>query len=286
MNNNSTTAECCPVCGNLELLTSPAILMPFVADRLFGWKPVTVDETWGLHSIHAGTAYSICNSAGCAECDFIFMDIRPKKNDMQRLYRNYRDDVYTELRESYEPGYAERNESLLDGYEYIAKIEDYIVSQSGKPNSILDWGGDTGKNTPFKDSKIPIYLYDISGKASYESASSISEASDNFELLVCSQVLEHVSDPVEELRSMANMVPSGGHLYFDVPFEKLMQSESSVLDRIKLKRHWHEHINFFSQNSFARLAEVAGFKIVHQQILDNSSTKIGGKILQLICQKK
>ena len=50
-------AQQCPCCFSEDLSSSPAILMPFISHRAFNWRPVVIDETWGLNSIKKGNAY-------------------------------------------------------------------------------------------------------------------------------------------------------------------------------------------------------------------------------------
>ena len=64
--------------------------MPFISHRAFNWRPVVIDETWGLNSIKKGNAYSLCNSLFCKRCGFLFLDIRFSDDELSRLYENYR----------------------------------------------------------------------------------------------------------------------------------------------------------------------------------------------------
>src|SRR5665647_1136619 len=98
-------ASSCVICGSCALKKSPAILMPFVAHRTFGWEPVEITDDWGLKTIRNGMAYSICNSIQCSNCGLLFLDIRFNESEMNSLYDGYREKQYTELREKYEPGY-------------------------------------------------------------------------------------------------------------------------------------------------------------------------------------
>ena len=59
-----------------KLKNSPAVLMPFVAERVFNWKQIKIDKTWGLNTIQNGQTYSICNTLLCSKCNFVFLDIR------------------------------------------------------------------------------------------------------------------------------------------------------------------------------------------------------------------
>ena len=46
----------CVCCGGTRLKSAPAVLMPFISHRAFGWEPVVIDESWGLKTIRSGTA--------------------------------------------------------------------------------------------------------------------------------------------------------------------------------------------------------------------------------------
>jgi hypothetical protein len=108
-------ATSCVCCEGQNLDKSPAILMPFVAHRAFGWAPVTIDESWGLKTVSEGLAYSLCNSLLCRDCGLVFLDIRFDNEALSRLYADYRGEDYIHLRDTYEPGYRSRNDDLQQG---------------------------------------------------------------------------------------------------------------------------------------------------------------------------
>ena len=118
--NSIRISQNCICCGSEDLLNSPAILMPFVSHRVFNWRPIVIDETWGLNTISNGKAYSICNTLCCVNCGLIYLDYRFSDSEMSNLYKNYRDEEYVNLRDYYEPGYKERNKLILNGNNYIS----------------------------------------------------------------------------------------------------------------------------------------------------------------------
>ena len=93
-------AKTCVCCVNSSLNKSPAIVMPFVAHRAFGWAPVTIDDSWGLKTIKSGTAYTVCNTLFCPDCGFLFLDMRFSEEELAGLYDGYRNAEYTDLRET------------------------------------------------------------------------------------------------------------------------------------------------------------------------------------------
>ena len=169
-----------------------------------------IDASRALHTIPSGQDYALCNSLLCCRCGLLLLDIRFSDLEMKRLYKNYRDEVYVNLRERYELGYRLRNEDLLQGINYLQDIEDFLKPHLPQTLRILDWGGDTGVNTPFKyDNANEIHIYDISGvetngkfrKVSKDTASSFS-----YDVIFCSKVLEHVPFPSQVLSELKELM--------------------------------------------------------------------------------
>lgn len=279
-------ADQCVCCGNTELLRSPAILMPFVACRAFGWEPVVITEGWKLQTINIGSAYSICNSLLCTKCSFLFLDIRFSENELRKLYQDYRGENYAALREKYEPGYLSRNNSLNRKIGYIRKIEEFISPHISDNPTILDWGGDTGKNTPFQGKSSQIYVYDISNKETISGVQCIEKSEiqkNQFDLIVCSNVLEHLPYPSDIILEISEAAKKQTKIYIEVPLEEIMLNGNS--EQHKEKKHWHEHINFFTEKSLTRLITNTGLIVENTKTI---ATTIAGKeahLLQFLCRK-
>ena len=277
----------CVCCGGDRLSSSPAVLMPFVAHRTFGWKPVVIDESWELSTIKNGNAYSVCNSLCCSDCGLLFLDIRFSDSELARLYDDYRGPDYTHVRELYEPGYTIRNEQLKSGIGYIKDIEDFLEPYLRFPISILDWGGDTGKNTPFKKRNERLHIFDISNKEVISGAKIVSKGealANQYTLVVCSNVLEHVPYPSDLLCDIINSMDVSTILYLEVPLEDIVSAGQHNL-HLK-KKHWHEHVNFFTEKSLRCLAENVGLLVID---LKKIRVTTGGKssfLIQLACQLK
>lgn len=280
-------ATSCVCCGSRALDKSPAILMPFVAHRTFGWKPVEITDDWGLKTIKNGMAYSICNSVQCRDCGLLFLDIRFSKSEMKSLYDGYREEQYTELREWYEPGYRQRNDALNAGIDYIPDIERFLSPHVTFPVSILDWGGDTGKNTPFKDRNKLVHIYDISNRPVIGGAQKIGQAtalSTRYDLVVCSNVLEHVPYPAETLRDVRKAMGQGTLLYLEVPHEDIIRTGGTRLHT--KKKHWHEHVNFYTETSLERLLTTCGLSIVDMEQLEATTGGNSGGLFLIACKVK
>jgi len=279
----------CVCCECRDLKKSPAILMPFIAHRVWGWVPVEITENWGLLTIKKGMAYSICNSLQCNNCGLIFLDIRFNEHECNALYDGYRGKEYTELREKYEPGYKERNDLLDSGITYLPEIEQFLLPYVKFPVNMLDWGGDTGKNTPFKNKNHIFHIYDVSNKQVILGAVNVDKTTvlnTKYDLIVCSNVLEHVPYPIELLVEIKHSMQKDTLLYVEVPFEEIMRNSDSENNLLTKKRHWHEHINFFSENSLNILLEKCELKIVElKQLKVSVANKICYQFIA-ICRLK
>jgi len=261
-------SEQCLCCDSRDIKSSPAVLMPFVAHRIFGYEPIEIDATWELQTIKNGVLYTRVNSLCCQNCGFLFLDLRFTENQTIRLYDNYRDKNYEELRDSYEPGYKKRNSNLVEGINYLEERESFIKPFLGSQDSlnILDWGGNDGLNTPFNRKHNNIFLYDPSEVKSIDVDKIRKVNLNNFDeheydLIVCNHVLEHVTYPDEVLNNFKKVLLKGGHIYLEVPRERLVAESNSLIPDYIKKRHWHEHINFFTEKSLIKLFEKTDLNI-------------------------
>ena len=275
----------CVCCGSEKLQSSPAILMPFLAHRIFGWTPVAIDESWGLRTIQSGHAYSICKSLYCTECGFLFLDLRFSSTELKNLYDDYRGEAYTDLRELYEPGYKLKNSKLKGGIEYVAEIEQFLKPLLSEPIRVLDWGGDTGQNTPFQKQAECLDIYDISGRPVIEGARRVDKeeiAARDYSLIVCSNVLEHVPYPSDLLFDIRKVLREDAILYIEIPLEEVIRNHADQLPF--QKKHWHEHINFYSEKSLTRLVETVGMEVVAVKTLQTEVAGAPACLLQLACR--
>lgn len=257
-------ADQCVCCGSDHLNAAPAILMPFVAHRVFGWAPARIDESWGLHTVKQGMAYTVCRSLQCRDCGLLFSDIRFSGDELERLYGDYRGPEYTTLRESYEPGYTCRNDALGERLDYAGAHEEFLdplLPAGGL--EILDWGGDSGKNTPLQGRARRHDVYDISAVPVIAGARSVGREAalaHQYDLVVCCHVLEHVAYPSDLVQDMRQAMSPQSVLYVEVPFEEVIRLHGG--EALSHKRHWHEHVNFFTPLSLEVLLSTLGFQVL------------------------
>jgi hypothetical protein len=251
--------------------------MPFLSYRIFGWAPTRIEPEWGLRDLPSGMACSIAKTMLCEDCGMLFLDMRFDDEEMAALYDDYRGEAYASQRESFEPGYTARNEKLLDGSKYLAAVEGFLSPYvSGRP-SILDWGGDNGVNTPFRASASRHHIFDISNRPPLDGARHVTRdeiKANSYDIVVCANVLEHVPHPRALAKELASVMGPETTLYLEVPHEEVVRRFDDKEERLAHKRHWHEHINFFTQAALDAMLADAGLRV-----LDGVSLPItaGGK---------
>ena len=261
-------------------------MAPFVADRIFGWKPLVIEPSFGFRDIKGGHAYPLCNSLYCPECSMLFLDMRFDGEEMRRLYKDYRGEEYTALRSSYEKGYSNIN-NQLEGKrsDYLEKVESLLNGYFQEGIKVLDFGGDDGTNTPFIETAEVVHILDISGKVTHPKAKNVTideikQHRYEYTLITCMQVLEHVSDPHAIVQQLVELSGSETFIYIEIPLESLMINPVGRF--YTQKRLWHEHINFFSSKALKRLAELNGLNIINELIIDVVPEK---QVQAIVCKR-
>ena len=270
----------CPCCGSQRLSRTPAVLMPFVAHRAMGWPPTVIDASWGLATVPSGMAYSRVTTLQCAVCDVVFVDLRFGDREMEALYADYRGADYVALRDSYEPGYAERNEQFEAESPVLVDTEHFLEPLLPSNPAVLDWGGDSGINMPFRNCARLRDVYDISSVAMLPDVRARHRDEldlEFYDLIVLSHVLEHVPDPAALLADAAAVLHSDSVLYVEVPHEAIMR-EGDVHTAGSRKRHWHEHINFFTPEGLRLMTERIGLRIIAIESFSASGLAAGAVI--------
>lgn len=280
-------ARACVCCGGEALSRSPAVLMPFVAHRVFGWEPVAITPAWGLRTIPTGLAYPLCNSLQCGDCGLVFLDIRFDDDEMAALYRGYRDTAYAEQRDRFEPGYLAHNADILASPARPGPMEAFLAPLLPARPSVLDWGGDTGLHTPFRTGGGDVWVHDISGQPLVDGVRRIGAddlPAQSYDLVVLSHVLEHMPRPSATLDEIRTVMSPETILYVEVPLEALIARNPAARTLVKHKKHWHEHVNFFTETAMRRLLARSGMRVVEFQARERGSHANFSQVLAFACR--
>jgi hypothetical protein len=278
----------CIACGSFNIDSSPAFFMPFISHRAFNSPMSRISkEITGLRDILDGYAYQFCRSLYCRSCGHLASDIRFNDEQMRNLYRDYRGDDYLKLREFYEPGYIKRNSIFNHEYHYRDMVDSFILRYMEiYPKSALDWGGDTGINTPLKEQLKLHHIFDISNTEPVKGASLVNEDTIPnylYDLVVCQHVLEHLPFPSQSIANLVKKINGDPFFYFEVPHEPIMRKTPT--HQTPNKKHWHEHINFYTEDSLAKLLLRCGLtpiSVISTDISKNST--MDSHVLQCVAK--
>jgi hypothetical protein len=219
----------------------------------------------------------------------VFAGTRFDQDEERRLYENYRGAAYQSIRQSCEPWYtAGFNTRLSTGMMEKRRrplAEIFRLHLPSRIRSVLDFGGDRGD---LFDGLIPgatTYVYDISGIQPVDGVTPIRNLEEcsghKFDLIGCSNVLEHVASPRGFLSDIRKIASNETLVFIEVPSEtpfgmrnylkRTAQQAILLIKRpaiamsmfpLRFLRQVHEHVNFFSPHSLNRLLDVSGFEVL------------------------
>jgi hypothetical protein len=260
----------CVICDSPIRQLKRALVAPFMATRIWNRAPFCVDLV------------------KCDSCGFIFYNPRLDDADLRRLYTGYRSTEYLKMRHDSEPWYtAKFNADLASKSHYetrrtkLAPILREHLRQR-KISRVLDYGGDRGDLVVGLLDGAETYVFDISGIAPAPGVISTSDpASCRADLIINSNVLEHVGFPRELVKQVLEAAPVGGLVFLEVPCEipvgfsriarRLAQIAVMVAAHPGLARHiarpatfymMHEHVNYYTEHCLTVLMEKCGGSVV------------------------
>jgi SAM-dependent methyltransferase len=256
----------CAICDSQNVSLEAGLVAPFLAHRI-----------WNQGSRAA-------NLVTCGDCGFAFFIPRLSGEEEGRLYRSYRGSDYLAERNSFEPWYTKK---LNDGLTSNATMHNRrrIVGDILKAqvpletvSTVLDFGGGRGE---LVDGLVPgakAAVYDIADVNSLPNidVTHLGEKK-SFDLILCSNVLEHVASPRELLNQILSFSKPGSFVFVEVPNEspstwktkvkRLAQlgvlSLTRTTQALSLVRYgtlnvMHEHLNFYTERAMSALFQGAG----------------------------
>jgi 2-polyprenyl-3-methyl-5-hydroxy-6-metoxy-1,4-benzoquinol methylase len=202
---------------------------------------------------------------------FVFAGWLPPDDFLRRLYEDVIDHSKT-ITET-----IEYRRALLEfGGAFLQTIEKHSVGYT-RPLRLLDFGCGYGALTQMlRGRDIELYGYEPSAERSARASecgfavlASLDEVADVglFDLVVCTEVLEHVPDPRGVLRFIRKHTRSGALLAITVPQCDLTLLADSIAiflrDRLlpRVINPW-EHLNYFATQSLRTLLVEEGFRVV------------------------
>ena len=249
------------------------MVAPFLAHRIWG------REAFGIWLV------------SCGACEFLFFNPRLESGEEARLCCGYRDAEYLKARQALEPWYTARfNGNLTDpAFLQLRKATVAKILQAYLPRNrscrILDFGGSHGELVRGLFPNCSSYVYDISRVEPLEGVTACLDLADcrryEFDLILCSNVLEHVGFPQTIVRRICQVAALQTFIWIEVPQEtplnwdqrlRRLAQEALLLalrPRVGLSLlrpgmlHWmHEHINFFNRESLQELLKRSGGEVI------------------------
>jgi len=255
----------CVICNGPVRKVRKALVAPFLATRIWNRRPFCVNLT------------------ACDACGFLFYNPRLDDDDLRRLYSGYRLPEYQEARRASEPWYTPRfNEDLASPALYKRRraalaplLREHLKGHTIR--RVLDHGGDRGDLVAGLLDGAEAFVYDISGIPAAAGVTAVADpAACRPDLIINSNVLEHVGFPLDLVRSILQSA-GPGLVFLEVPVEqpsglsrivrRIAQAgimslahpslAPSILRPASLSM-MHEHINYFTEHALTTLFRAAG----------------------------
>lgn len=199
----------------------------------------------------------------CRSCGFIAYVPRPSSEALDAKYRFLQEHEQSIGGSAASPMGQDMDHRRAE--RTYATIRPYIRNH---PASVLDFGGGDGKLlAPFYRRGNDCMLVDYNMRP-LPGVRKVGDTLDavpedvKFDVILCSHVLEHVSDPGQTLRQLARRLTDGGVIYGEVPVE--------VWRGIPIAGEPVTHVNFFIPGSFEQLFVRSGLRALKIRELRSS----------------
>lgn len=225
---------------------------------------------------HSGSIIGRANGFGildCSDCGFIHIDPVPRPQDLDRVYR---EEYYSDEK----PLFIERVREDLDWWESVYD-DRYEFLESRLPDgarSVLDIGCGPGYflergrkrgwecfgMEPSKQAAAHAKGLGLDVANSFFSTETATALNRRFGAVHLSEVLEHVPDPGQVLRTAASIMERGGVVCCVVPND-FSPVQKVLAGKLGFSPYWlapPHHINYFSFPSLSGLMEKSGFRVI------------------------
>jgi SAM-dependent methyltransferase len=245
-------------------------------------KDVLFEQKFYANSLTLMNGYKV---VVCDDCGFCFADEIPTQTEF---------DLYYEQMSKYEYDRYDNHPSG-DQMKHYTKIVNFIGPHLMDKNvSILDLGCSTGGLLSiFKQRGLsnllgidpsPACVHSVQRLFGIDArVNNFSELTDDkkYDLVILSEVLEHIVDLKEILAKIRSLLSDRGYLFIEVPDSGRWEAQISA----PFQQFSVEHINYFSQGSLDRLLFKNGFQTSTRQEADYISEKINEPVIMLLAAK-
>jgi len=190
------------------------------------------------------------------------MNAIPQQKSYYEKYWTEGHEVYSGDRQGYAANFREWMRSELSGLSHKSEILEVGCGDASFTKSLaeysprviaIDISADQVELNARAHPEINFLQHDVSEPFPFEDES--------FDVIWCSEVLEHLFDPGFALREMHRVLTPGGKLLVTVPYHGVFKNVLIALFR------WDEHfgpnnphIRFFTRNTLTQLAASTGFR--------------------------
>lgn len=245
-------------------------------------KEILYEQIFHDNSLTLMNGYSIVI---CDDCGFCFADRIPSQLEFN---------LYYEQMSKYEYDRYD-NYPSNDQMKHYAKIVDFIEPHlSNKNANILDLGCSTGGLLSiFKERGFQSLLGIDPSPACVNSVKRLFGVDANVsnfselttektcDLVILSEVLEHIVDLQGILAKIRSIISDNGYLFIEVPDSGRWEAQISA----PFQQFSVEHINYFSQDSLNNLLLKNGFSTSACRDVDYISEKINEPVIMLLATK-
>jgi hypothetical protein len=181
-------------------ISAPSVISPWIRELIGGGSRVS--------------RYFLCENCECG-----FFTKRYDSDEINSIYKDYRGPKYLEIRTKWESWYSTSYNTNHDDKDWILSrvnsLTKFLAPEDKQLNVVIDVGGDRGQYIP--DIAKNRIVFDLSHKETLPGIVRISEFNHlpQADLIIYAHVLEHVADPVLELRGL---FLKSKRIYVEVPY--------------------------------------------------------------------
>jgi SAM-dependent methyltransferase len=250
----------CPVCGQCSWCNFDSYTFKRhhnIREPYFAYRRDALFDVWfpDLTEVTLRGAY-------CEVCGFITYLPRPTTSDISNKY------AYLARREGKNsPARSDFVNSLEDRRSNRLRRTTFRFAPN--PERVLDFGGGDGHlMSSFLSAGSKCFLVDYSASSIPgvsklgDTLQEIDKSAADFNLIICSHVIEHLSDPASTLRDLRSRAAPGAVLYCEVPFE--------LARGLRLETDPVTHINFFTKESLEALLALTGWRPLRTRYLSTT----------------